>query len=553
MKRIVTDSSNFKDLRQRDAYYVDKTPQIVEFFEYSNNIILMPRPRRFGKTLFLSTMNYLFSNQEGEAHLFQETSVYDTPFFKEHFGKYPVISITFKDVKESNFTLMLQKMQSEIQELCALYKQEIIQSKKSSLINILNNKASQAEYENSLHVLSEVLTSHYKTPCIILIDDYDIPIMTAYFKNYHIQATNFFGNMLGAVLKDNDLNIKKALITGTFRILGGNMLSGLNNVNVVTILENTLSSSCGFTNKETLNLLNYYNIEDELKQKVMEWFGDYIIANKRIVNPFSLLNFVKNRQFKLYLVDSFSNNLLFYFLQQSQDFLSNLEKLLHNKPIDIEINKHLILRNEEIKYKDNLFSLLLFGGYLKCREKYIVQNDNGIKYHHCIVMPTNIESQMLFQRVINLYVRGNFKNIEYLIESLTSGDLERFEELLSYALLEVVSYHDTTTENSYHMFLLGILTNLSNSYEIISNAEAGYGRVDIILLHKKDKNRPAIVMELKEIDEFEEETKEEALQKAVKQIEEKNYIALAQKRGYNNILAFGVVFDGKRCWIKNLV
>jgi len=218
------------------------------------------------------------------------------------------------------------------------------------------------------------------------------------------------------------------------------------------------------------------------------------------------------------------------------------------------VNKNITFRDEELEQKDNLFSLLFFSGYLKCKEKYIAQDDDGVKYTQCLMIPTNIECRMIFETVIAGYVRESFKNqnITDLLEALTSGNIKLFEKLFSYLLRDTVSYFDTKNENSYHMFLLGILTSLSNSYEIISNAEAGYGRVDIILLHKKDKKRPAIVMELKEIDEFEQETKERALEKAVKQIEEKEYIALAQKRGYKNILAFGLVFDGKRCWIKNL-
>jgi len=170
------------------------------------------------------------------------------------------------------------------------------------------------------------------------------------------------------------------------------------------------------------------------------------------------------------------------------------------------------------------------------------------------MIPTNIECRMIFKDVIASYVRNSFNNesIEDILSSLTSGNIKLFEKLFSYLLRDTVSYFDTKNENSYHMFLLGILTNLSREYEIISNSEAGYGRVDIILLHKKDKLKLAIIMELKAIDSFEQESKDEALNKAVKQIEDKEYISLVKKREYNNILAFGLVFDGKRCWVKEI-
>ncbi|SFV75089.1 Conserved protein, with a weak D-galactarate dehydratase/altronate hydrolase domain [hydrothermal vent metagenome] len=556
MKKIITDSSNFKDFIQRDAYYVDKTPQIIEFFEYSNNVILMPRPRRFGKTLFLSTINYLFSNQEKEAHLFEDTFIYDTPFFKEHFGKYPVISLTFKDVKENDFEGMLHKIKivikHEIKKLLKTIDFSIIDVDTESLENILHNTASQQDYENSLCALTEVLTSHYQTPCIVLIDEYDSPIIHSYLEGYYEEAISFFRNLLSAVFKGNELNIKKALLTGILRVSGESMFSGLNNIKTITILEKTLSTSCGFTREETIKLLDYYNVEKELKEEALTWYNSYLIGEDIITNPWSILNFVENKEFEPYWANTASNDFIYDLINKSKDFQINLEKLIKNEPIEVRVNKNITFRDKELEQKDNLFSLLFFSGYLKCKEKEIIQKSNGVKYTQCLMIPTNIECQMIFETVIAGYVRESFHNnrIEDLLESLTSGDLERFEELLSYALLEVVSYHDTTTENSYHMFLLGILTNLSNSYEIISNTEAGYGRVDIVLLHKKEKTKPAIVMELKKINKFQEETKEEALQKAVKQIQEKAYISLAKKRGYNNILAFGLVFDGKRCWVK---
>ena len=190
----------------------------------------MPRPRRFGKTLFFSTIYYLFSNKEKDPTLFEETSVYNTNFFKEHFGKYPVISLTFKDVKESSFEDMFNATKIVIKEVCRFYEKEIDSSDKKGekeiLQNILNNKAIKSDYENSLKALTSLLTSYYKTPCIVLIDEYDSPIITAYLKGYYEDAINFFRNMLSAVFKGNELNIKKALITGILRVSGESMFSG---------------------------------------------------------------------------------------------------------------------------------------------------------------------------------------------------------------------------------------------------------------------------------------------------------------------------------------
>jgi len=339
-----------------------------------------------------------------------------------------------------------------------------------------------------------------------------------------------------------------AFNTGILRISGESMFSGLNNISYYTILEDTFSTTCGFTKDETIKLLDYYGIKGELKEKALLWYNSYLFGNNIITNPWSILNFIKYKEFEPFWANTSSNDFIYDLIQKSKDFQKNLEKLLRNEPIDIQINKNITFRDKELHQKDNLFSLLFFSGYLKCKKKYIVQKGEK-KYLYCKMIPTNIECQMIFEKVISTYVRESFNNedIEDLLLSLVNGNLEDFIDLLEDLLLEV-SYHDLKTENSYHMFLLGVLTNLSRDYEIISNTEAGYGRVDIILLHKENKSKPAIIMELKKIRKS--ETKDEALQKAVNQIKDKNYIALAKKKGYNNIIAFGLVFDGKRCWVK---
>jgi len=557
LKNIITDSSIFKDFIQRDAYYVDKTKQIVDLFNSNSKIILMPRPRRFGKTMFLSTINYLFSNQLKEKELFKETSVYDTEFFNKHFGQYPVIHITFKDVRQSNFEDMLHKIKINIKRLCQVHKKEIQEYNNTNeaniLQNILNNTASKSDYEDSLKALTVVLTSYYNTPCIVLIDEYDSPIIHAYLKGYYEESIEFFRNMLSAVFKENDLNIQKALITGILRVSGESMFSGLNNIRTFTILDKELSTTCGFTREETIELLDYYNIKGELKEEALLWYNSYLIGDTITTNPWSILNFVDRKEFEPYWANTASNDFIYELIQNSTSFQKNLEKLLKNEPIDVIVNKNITFRNKELYKKDNLFSLLFFSGYLKCKSKEIVARSSGTKYTHCKMIPTNIECRMIFENVISSYVRNSFNNesIEYILTYLTNGNLEDFTDLLEELLLDV-SFHDLQTENSYHMFLLGILTSLTREYEVISNTEAGYGRVDIILLHKTNKSKPAIVMELKVIDSFMQESKDEALEKAVKQIENKEYISLVKKRDYTNILAFGLVFDGKRCWIKQI-
>ena len=567
MKKIPIGRSDFKVLMENDEYYIDKTNHIEEFFKTDGSIVLMPRPRRFGKTLFLTTLKYFFSNQEKKEHLFKSTYIYNRDFFKNHFGKYPVIYLTFKDIRELNYDLMIEKIKGairvEIGRLLDSINVEEIENEieyKVYLENILKDQATLADYENSLKALSVLLTKYYNTPCIVLIDEYDTPIQTAYLENYYDKAINFFRNLFTAVFKDNDLYVKKALITGILKISKESMFSGLNNLRNLTILEDELSTACGFTKDETIRLMQEYKIEKELQEKAIKMYNGYIFGKDTLIfNPWSILNFVVEKKFKAYWANTSSNDFIKFLIGKSKDFRTNLEKLLKNESIEIQINENLSFRDGELYQKDNLFSFLFFSGYLKCKEKYYKKTyipllDGFRDDLYCKLMPTNIECSMIFRDVISSYVTDSFnnENIEEILKALVNGEIKLFEKLFSYLLRDSVSYFDTKNENSYHMFLLGVLTNLSYEYEIISNSEAGYGRVDIILLHKTDKEKPAIVMELKAIDEFEEEDKDDALNKAIEQIKKQSYISLVKKRGYNNILAFGLVFDGKRCWVKRI-
>lgn len=559
MKKIGIGRSDYKTLIENNCYYIDKTPSIIEWFESGSLVTLMPRPRRFGKTLFLSTIFSFFSLDERDEEIYKETSIYNTPFFEEHFGKYPVIFLTFKDIKRDSFEETYQQVVDIIMN--ELYKYKNIDfSKLSNLYkeieifnNIVNKNYTKTDILDSLRALSRILYHYFKKQVIILIDEYDTPIQSAYLNGFYDDAINLFKNLLGGILKDNDRYVKKALLTGILRISQESMFSDLNNLNVDTILDNELKESCGFTIEEAKQFLSYYNFNEKEIQQAIDWYNGYIFGDDTIIlNPWSLLNYAYKRNFDAYWANTSSNEFIRHLVKNSKSFQENLEKLLDSEEIDIKVNKHLTFKDNELYQKDNLFSFLFFSGYLKCKEKYKEKIEDE-EFLHCKMIPTNIECKTIFREIISKYVMDTFKNpLDDVLESLLSGNIKLFEKLFSYLLRDTVSYHDTRTENSYHMFLLGLLTTISGKYEIISNSEAGYGRVDIILLHKTDKTKPAIVMELKVIDTFEEEDKEKALKKAVNQIIEKDYISYVQKRGYENIKAFGLVFDGKRCWIKEV-
>jgi DNA-binding transcriptional MerR regulator len=330
------------------------------------------------------------------------------------------------------------------------------------------------------------------------------------------------------------------------------MFSGVNNLTYLTILEKDLSTACGFTIDECKKILEDYQFSEEERTTAIDWYNGYIFGKTTILNPWSLINFVNQREFDSYWINTSSNDFLIDLIEKSEDLRDRFEIILRGEEVEVKVEKNITFKNNGIYEKDSVFSFLFFGGYLKCKEKYKKSISNR-EYLYCKMVPTNKECKMIFHDVIIKYTNGKLFNnrLRAILAPLIKGEIKAFEREFSFALRDIPSYHDTRSENSYHMFMLGMLVSL-DEYEVISNKEAGYGRVDVILLHKEDKKKPAIVMELKIIDEFENEKKKKALKSAVKQIKEREYISYVKERGYKNIFAFGLVFDGKRCWIKEV-
>jgi len=560
MQKIPIGTANFKRLRDDNKYYSDKTNNIKEFLNINGDVTILARPRRFGKTLFQSTIYYFFSNLERNEEIFKDTAIYnDKEFFSNHFGKYPVIFLTLKDLREPTFDRFIESLSALLFQDIEKYSKAINEVEgcmyeKRILNKILDSTFGIVDLEKSIKALSIILTNYYNQSPIILIDEYDTPIITSWLKDYYSEAIEFFRGFFGNAFKDNDLNVKKVLLTGIFRVSGESMFSGLNNLKYITILDNDLSSSCGFIIDESIKLLKDYNFEQKTIDKAIHWYNGYTIGEDIILNPWSMLNFTSTRKFDTYWIHTSSNDFIYDLLNKSQSLKDEFEKLLNNEPIDIKVEKNLTFQGNKIYSKEGVFSFLFFGGYLKCQEKYTKLNDDDTEDLRCKLIPTNIECKKIFRDVIYEYANSYLfsDGLQNMINSLLEANIELFEEFLEEALLNIPSYYDTKTENSYHMFLLGMLVYLQNDYEIISNSEAGYGRVDIIILNKHDKNKPAIIMELKKINIRRNETKDEALDKAIDQIIQKDYISLAKKKGYSNIIAFGLVFDGKRCWSKEI-
>ena len=556
MKKLPIGISDFRKVIRDNNYFVDKSMLIYELINSNAQISLLPRPRRFGKTLNLSMLRYFFENREDNSYLFKELEIYKRDEFKTHQGKYPVIFLTFKDVKSDNKEEALNKIYSLIREEFGRHKKSIVDivddlddEDRYNYYDIIQRRATKDVYEKSLSLLSKLLYQKYNQEVVILIDEYDTPIHASYLYGYYDKLIIFMRNLLSGAFKDNDYLFKGA-ITGILRVSKESIFSGVNNLKTYSILESRYSDRFGFTIDETTEILDSFGLKDRYDE-ISKSYNGYKIGDYTMFNPWSILNYIDNPKHELlpYWANTSSNDLVKHLISiSSLKFKKSLEIWLKGGSIKSEIDSNIVFSEIE-KSDENIYSLLFFSGYLKCLNKKLVNQ----KYQCNLAIPNN-EVQYIFRNIISNWINESFRNdrLEVLLEALTTGNIKLFEKLFSQFVLETLSFYDVNKKNEeavYHAFLLGILISLNN-YEVISNRETGLGRVDIILLHKEDKNRVAIIMELKTIDEFEEETKDIALKKALKQIEKKKYEIEVKKRGYNNILKMGVVFDGKRVWVK---
>ena len=554
MKKLPIGISDFRKVIRDNNYFVDKSLFIQELINSNAQISLLPRPRRFGKTLNLSMLKYFFENREDNSYLFRELEIYKTDEFREHCGKYPVIFLSFKDIKNSSFQDTVEGIKDLIAQEYERHYNEIKEIKlsvreKRIIESILSCSGSNRDYENSLFLLSKLLYQRYNREVVILIDEYDTPIHASYLHGYYNEFIEFIRNLLSGAFKDNSY-LFKGVITGILRVSRESIFSGLNNLATYTILEERYSNKFGFTVNETKKILDSFGLIDRYGDMSNSYNG-YKFGDEIIFNPWSILNYIDNPKHELlpYWANTSSNELVKHLIQvSSMSFKKSLESWLNGESIESQIDSNIVFSEIE-KSDKNIYSLLFFSGYLKCLDREIKE-----KVYHCNLVIPNAEVRYIFKNIISNWLNDAFRvdRLKVLLDSLTTGNIKLFERLFSQFVLETLSFYDVNRKNEeavYHAFLLGVLINLTD-YEIISNRETGLGRVDIILLHKEDKNRLALIMELKTIDEFQEETKEEALSNAVKQIEEKKYEIDVKKRGYNNILKMGVVFDGKRVWVK---
>jgi predicted AAA-ATPase/PD-(D/E)XK nuclease superfamily protein len=542
--------TNFKKLIEGNYHYVDKSLLIKELLDKKHEVTLLPRPRRFGKTLNLSMLNYFFSVTEQAKHLFTNTAIAQHQDTMAHQGKYPIIFITFKDIKVSNWSDAYEKIQgiikSEYDRLQEILIGIMTNAEKIDYDAIIAGIASKDTFEKSLHTLSALVYRHYQKKVIILIDEYDAPIHAAFTHGYYKEMVELIRNLFSAALKDNN-NLEMGVLTGILRTAKEGIFSGLNNLNVCTILQQDFSDKFGFTQPEVDALLKSYNLankSDEIKQ----WYNGYQFASTTIYNPWSLLTCVDRKgEVDSYWANTSDNALIKRILLHAPIHMqTQFEQLLRDREIDEVIEEAFVLPSVDAD-EIMLWSLLVFSGYLTVTHQRLVQEEI-----RCGLAIPNREVRGIFKKFLKEALKAPFKlaSVALLQEALAQGDGKLFEKILQEYFLNSTSMFDLTTEEpekSYHLFVLGILVTLQDLYEVDSNRESGYGRYDVMLI-PKDVTKRGIIIEFKRV--FDEEDLETAAEHALEQIRTKQYVQNLKRRGIQTITTWGIAFLGKKVLLK---
>ena len=551
MEGIAIGESDFKILRLKDYYYIDKTMYIKDIIDNKSKVILVTRPRRFGKTLNMSMLKYYFDcNSKDNKELFKGLKIMEqSEKYTSKMGDYPCIYLTLKDVNDSNYEKMLLDMKTAVLQVYRDYrylleKPEIYEEDKESIKQILLGKEDEVTLKNSIKELSRMLYQYYNKPAILFLDEYDVPLQNAYVKGYYDEAIEFFKTFYGTTFKDNSY-LEKTVITGVSRVAKESIFSGANNFKVYTVLDSEFEDDFGITEEEMDMIISDFQIKDE-KEEIRKWYDGYKIGDlEGIYNPWSILNYLADRELQPYWVNTSSNDLIKLVLKNSTTVKEKMERLLKGEEIEAIIDQETIINGIE-QNEDNIWGLLVGTGYLKVTEK---SPDKLSKI--CKVQLPNYEIKFLFSDIIIDWFRDKVigNDLTSILKDLTTLNLSEFEKKFDVLVRQMFSFMDVgenTAENFYHAFVLGMLVGLRDTYYVNSNRESGFGRYDI-MLEPHDKSANSFIMEFKVLENKEEKTIEDTIEKAKMQIEEKGYEQNLQERGFMNITKMVFAFKGKEC------
>ena len=537
MKRLAIGLSDFKHLIEEDFYYFDKTAFIEEVIKDGAAVKLFARPRRFGKTLNMSMLKYFFDieNNEENKKLFKDLYIEKTDAFKEQ-GQYPVIFLSLKDLKASTWEEMEEKISVVLSDLFSEYEyliNDLLGADSDKFKKIINEDANLSNLGRSLKLLTKMLYEKYNKKVVVLIDEYDSPLVSAYINGYYEKAKDFFKTFYSMVLKDN-VYLQMGVMTGIIRVIKAGIFSDLNNLSTYTILSDVYTDSYGLTEEEVVKSLKDYGIEQEISN-VKDWYDGYRFGDSEVYNPWSILNFLWYKELRAYWVDTSGNDLINDVLKiVTKNTIEALERLFNGEGLKQNISGTSDL--SKLLSEEELWELMLFSGYLTVEEK--IDQDNYV-----LRLP-NKEVRTLYRKTFFERYFGRGSKLLYLMEALTENKIDEYEERLQEILLTSVSYNDTKKGNEafYHGLIMGMGLYLEGDYITKSNIESGLGRYDFVI-EPKNKTKRAYIMEFKSTDSI--EKLEEVSKEALEQIENKKYDVSLKQDDIKDITYMGIAFFGK--------
>ncbi|WP_075721232.1 AAA family ATPase [Roseburia sp. 499] len=552
----------FNEIREKNYFYVDKTNFIKEWWEGGDSVTLITRPRRFGKTLTMSMVEQFFSvDYAGRSDLFEGLSIWQEEEYRSIQGTYPVINLSFANIKEDSYISTREKICQLITNLYVKFSflrdSDVLTDKDKEYFDRISVDMRDSDATLALYQLSDFLYRYYGKKVIILLDEYDTPMQEAYLDGYWNELVVFTRSIFNAAFKTNPW-LERAIMTGITRVSKESIFSDLNNLEVVTTTSDKYAVSFGFTEEEVFSAMEERGLGGE-KEKVKRWYDGFIFgSNKDIYNPWSILNFIDKGKYTTYWANTSSNSLIGKLIREgNRNIKEKFEGLLRDEVIRTPIDEQIVY-NQLNGNEQAVWSLLLASGYLKVLsyEEYD-KIPEGMQPKYELAL-TNLEVKLMFQNMIRTWFADAETDYNDFVKALLLGDTKAMNVYMNRVALSTFSYFDTgkrpfgqEPERFYHGFVLGLMVELQPRYVISSNRESGFGRYDVMLEPKNPKEDDAIILEFKVQDPEEESSLKDTVQKALRQIEEKKYASSLIEKGVEeeHIRAYGFAFQGKKVLI----